>query len=242
MKIIAHRGASFYSPENTISAFNLAFQMDADGIEMDVRLSKDGEIIVIHDKTTDRTGDKSLDVSKVSYDSLKTVDVGSYFAPEFKGERIPRLKDVIKLFGDKELYIEIKTDVEIISHLIALSKSLSFSKDFLFFSFDFEVVKRLKEFFLRNRVLFIVDYGYNVPNRDGIYEDIVSMVKSASLDGVSTCPSLKHGREATTFFKSAGLFWNVWTVDNPYLAKEFKSLGVDSLSTNRPDWIISQVR
>ncbi len=216
--------------------------MGADGVEMDVRLSKDGEIVVIHDETTDRTGDKSLNISEVSYGFLKTVDVGSYFGREFKGERIPRLKDVVELFWDKELYIEIKTGVEIIPHLITLSKSLSFSRDFLFFSFDFEVVKRLKELFPHNRVLFIVDYGYNVPDRDGVYEDIVLTVKSASLDGVSTCASLKHGREAGSLFKSAGLFWNVWTVDNPYLAKEFEALGADSISTNRPDWIISHVR
>ncbi|WP_022846128.1 glycerophosphodiester phosphodiesterase family protein [Desulfurobacterium sp. TC5-1] len=242
MKIIAHRGASFYAPENTFSAFNLAFKMGADGIEMDVRLSKDGEIVVIHDETTGRTGNKSLTVSEALYSQLEKVDVGSYFDREFKGEKIPRLRDVMVAFPDKELYIEIKTGKEIIPYFLSLSREILFSKNFLFFSFDFEVVKTLKRFFPENRVLFVVDYGYNVPDREGVCAAIALAVKGASLDGVSTCADLRHGKKAAEVFKSAGLFWNVWTVDNPYLAKEFKALGVDSISTNRPDLIAAYVK
>ncbi len=107
--IVAHRGASTHAPENTLSAFKLALEMGADGIELDVMLSKDDELVVIHDDTVDRTTNGSGRVSDFSYDILKDLDAGKAFADRFTGERIPTLAEVFENLGGKLLInIELK--------------------------------------------------------------------------------------------------------------------------------------
>ena len=241
VKIIAHRGASSYAPENTFAAFSLAVSQGADGIEMDVHLTGDGEIVVIHDKTTERVGDRFLDVTKSCYEEIRKVDVGSYFKEEFRGERIPLLKDVLEAFKDVELYVEIKSGMEIVEPVVSLFRKVD-TKNVVIFSFNYDVVKEVKKRLKDVRVLFIAEYGYNVPEEPYVYDYMIELVESAGLDGISTCASLFHGRKFSEKLKSRDFIWNVWTVDNPYLAVEFKKLGVTSLTTNRPGWIISHVR
>ena len=113
MKIIAHRGASFYAPENTMSAFKLAMEYGVDGIEMDVHVTKDGKIVVIHDDTTGRTGTQNLEIKTNDLETLKKVDVGSWFDTKYQGEQIPVLDNLVKEVPSSfELYIEIKSELD----------------------------------------------------------------------------------------------------------------------------------
>ncbi len=102
--IFAHRGASAYAPENTLAAFELAIQQAADAIEMDVKLTADGEVVVIHDQTLDRTTGKSGRVGKSTLAELRTLDAGSHFDISFKGEPLPTLSDVFEKIGKRILY------------------------------------------------------------------------------------------------------------------------------------------
>src|SRR5690625_6609337 len=107
--IIAHRGASGNAPENTLAAFQLAVEEGADGIELDVHLSKDGELVVIHDDTLDRTTNGTGRVQDKDLDELKTYDAGSWFDSKFASERIPLLQEVIDILPDDVfLNVEIK--------------------------------------------------------------------------------------------------------------------------------------
>ncbi|SNR69301.1 glycerophosphodiester phosphodiesterase [Desulfurobacterium atlanticum] len=241
MKVVAHRGASFYAPENTFAAFFLAVSQGADGIEMDVHITKDGEVVVIHDKTTERVGDRYFEVSEISWNELKKVDVGSYFGKEFKGEKIPLLKDVIRKFKNVELYVEIKSGMETVEPVVSLLRKVN-GENIILFSFNYDLVKEIKKRLKDVRVLFIAEYGYNVSEDSFVYDYLIELVKSAGLDGISTCSSLSHGRKLSEKLNNEDFIWNVWTVDNPYLAVQFKKLGVSSLTTNRPDWILSHVR
>jgi len=105
--IFAHRGASAHAPENTIASFELAIQQGADGLELDVKLSADGQVVVIHDQTVDRTTGESGRVKDLSAKDLRALDVGSFFSKEYSGEKVPLLAEVLETLG-KRTYINIE--------------------------------------------------------------------------------------------------------------------------------------
>ena len=107
--VIAHRGASDYAPENTVAAFDLAIELGARHIELDVELSSDVHIVVIHDDTLDRTTNASGPVTDRTLADLRRLDAGSWFGARFSGERIPAYTDVLKRYrGRAHLHTEIK--------------------------------------------------------------------------------------------------------------------------------------
>ena len=107
--VMAHRGDSVDAPENTLPAFQAAIDHGADAAEMDVQMTKDGTIVVMHDSSIDRTSTGSGNIWEVTYDEIKNLDNGSFFSPEFSDTRIPTLDQVIKLCkGKLYLNIEIK--------------------------------------------------------------------------------------------------------------------------------------
>jgi len=109
--IVAHRGSSTFAPENTIAAFELAVRQQANGIELDANLTKDGEIVVIHDTEVDRTTNSHGRVLSMTLKEIKTLDAGSYFDPAFSNEKIPTLEEVFEAFGRKIMInIEIKNN------------------------------------------------------------------------------------------------------------------------------------
>ncbi|MEK4298238.1 glycerophosphodiester phosphodiesterase family protein [Oceanobacillus sp. FSL W8-0428] len=107
---IAHRGASGHAPENTMAAFEKAFEMKADYIEIDVQMTKDGELIAIHDTTVDRTTNGTGSVGDYTLEEIQQLDAGSWFGPEFSGERIPTFEEIIDAYRGKiGLLIELKS-------------------------------------------------------------------------------------------------------------------------------------
>lgn len=101
--IFAHRGASAHAPENTLAAFRLALEQQADAIELDVKLSADGQAVVIHDPTVDRTTDGHGRVKDLTLAQLKALEAGSFFAETYRGERIPTLEEVFEAVGQRTL-------------------------------------------------------------------------------------------------------------------------------------------
>jgi glycerophosphoryl diester phosphodiesterase len=102
--VIAHRGASSYAPENTMAAFRLAKEQGADAIEFDVKLTGDGQVIVLHDQTLDRTTDGHGPVDDCSMREIRKLDAGLRFGSRYAGERIPSLEQVLDAFGEGMLY------------------------------------------------------------------------------------------------------------------------------------------
>jgi len=147
---IAHRGASGLAPENTISAFLKAVESGADIIELDVQLSKDLQLIVIHDETIKRFTGIDKKVKWLEFDYLKELDFGSWFSSDFKGEKIPLLQTVFETIGSKMKYnIEIKKGEEFYSGItesvIALVNRFNLLKDVWISSFDLKTIKKLRE-------------------------------------------------------------------------------------------------
>lgn len=90
--VIAHRGASKDAPENTLAAIKLGFEQGADFVEVDLRLTSDEQIVLMHDASTKRTGDADLEVAAHTLDELKQIDVGAFKDPSWAGEKIPALQ------------------------------------------------------------------------------------------------------------------------------------------------------
>jgi glycerophosphoryl diester phosphodiesterase len=109
--VIAHRGASIYAPENTLAAMDLAIAQGADAVEIDVRMSKDGIPFLFHDYTVNRTTNlkTSQSIENLTFEEIQNLDAGSWFHPDFAGEKIPSLAQVLELiYGRTYLYLEIK--------------------------------------------------------------------------------------------------------------------------------------
>ncbi|RLG46262.1 MAG: glycerophosphodiester phosphodiesterase, partial [Thermoproteota archaeon] len=102
--VVGHRGASAYEPENTVRSIRRAFEMGADAVEVDARVSKDGHVVIIHDETVDRTTNGTGLVSELSLEEIRALDAG-------KGEKIPTLQEVLEeIRGKGCLFLEIKVD------------------------------------------------------------------------------------------------------------------------------------
>ena len=139
--IFAHRGASIYAPENTLAAFELAVAQKADAIELDVKLCADGQLVVFHDQTVDRTTNASGKVLDLPLAALKELDAGSWFGEQFMGEAIPTLDEVFEAVGTKIfINVEITNYASLFDELpekvVALVKKHDLQKSVLFSSFN----------------------------------------------------------------------------------------------------------
>jgi glycerophosphoryl diester phosphodiesterase len=105
--IFGHRGACAHAPENTLASFRLAVEEGADFIELDAKLSKDQQVMVIHDPTVDRTTNGKGKVNELTLTDLKTLDAGSHFDSKFAGEKLPTLDEVFKAVG-KQIYVNVE--------------------------------------------------------------------------------------------------------------------------------------
>jgi glycerophosphoryl diester phosphodiesterase len=110
IRVIAHRGASLYAPENTLAAFDLAADQGAEAIECDAKLTRDGAVVLMHDDTVNRTSSGRGAVRRFDLKAIRALDAGSWFDPRFKGERVPTLEEAVRLWARRGLLpqIEIK--------------------------------------------------------------------------------------------------------------------------------------
>lgn len=138
--IFAHRGASAHAPENTIAAFDLALEQGADAIELDVKLSADGEVVVIHDPTVDRTTGAHGRVKEMALADLRSLDAGSFFSAAYESERIPTLGEVFEAVG-KRTFINVELTNyntprdHLVESVCMLVKKFGMQKRVLFSSF-----------------------------------------------------------------------------------------------------------
>lgn len=148
--VIAHRGSSVTAPENTIAAFKKAIEEGTDAIELDVRLSRDNEVIVIHDSRLERTTSGRGKVEDFDLERLKKLDAGSWFNPKYSVESIPTLDEVLKLANKKvginiEIKQKIKNKNKIINRCVELVHKYKLQKSILITSFEHSLVKKVKQ-------------------------------------------------------------------------------------------------
>lgn len=232
--IIGHRGAMGHAPENTMASFEKGVAMGADAIELDVQLSADGGLVVIHDPTVDRTTDGSGYVRDLTLAEIKKLDAGAWYGPEFAGERVPTLDEVLAWAREKiNLAIEIKNGPVfypgIEKKIVGALEVHGMEDAAIVISFDHRSVRRVKE--LRPEIATGILYV-------ACPVDVVSIARAARADAIH--PQANYlTAEAVEEAHGAGLAVSTWVVNEPSQMRELADMGVDSVGTNYPDLLRS---
>jgi len=244
-KIVAHRGESFEALENSLSAIHLAWERGARAVEIDIHLTEDQEIIVIHDKHTGRIGDKKLFVKKSKLHELKSVKLDLKKGNAFTEERIPTLYEVIETVPlEGKLIIEIKCGEEIIKPLVELLKSTNLKNHQIeIISFNFDVLASIKKLLPHYKVLWLLDLDYYWPHwlLRIKPQKIIQKIKDHGLDGVNVWAGKVINASFVNAFKKEGLLFYVWTVNELQEAHRLLAYGVDAITTDRAEWLSKQL-
>ena len=234
VEIIAHRGASYVAPENTVAAADLAWKSGADAVECDIHLSADGRIIVSHDATTKRTTGENLTIKNSHSANLRKLDAGSFKGETYKGEKMPYLEELIATVpSGKELVVEIKCGPEVILPLKKVVESSSKDIKFTFIAFDFNTISLTKKAFPGNPC-------YWLCSNPELLKKNIGLVEGARLNGLSLSYNIID-EDVANEVREMGLDLFTWTVDNPEDAKRMVEYGVRGITTNRPDFIREQL-
>ncbi|MBC8468827.1 MAG: glycerophosphodiester phosphodiesterase [Planctomycetes bacterium] len=242
VEIIAHRGASYLAPENTMASVMLGWEKGAD-VEVDVHLSKDNRILVIHDASTKRTGKTDLNIKDTPSRELRKLDVGSFKSEEYAGEQIPFLADVIRTIPPgRKLYVEIKCGKEILPILEKLITQSGKMSQIVIIGFDLETVTMSKE------LINIPTYWLKGTEKEKETEkwiphdpQLVRIARNKGLDGLDVHYA-GVTKEFTDAVKASGQKLYVWTVDDQEEAIRLIGLGVAGITTNRPQWLRQQLK
>jgi glycerophosphoryl diester phosphodiesterase len=231
--VMAHRGASAAAPENTLIAYKKAIEMGADYAELDVRQTKDGAVVLMHDKTVHRTTGVKGFVWDFTLEELKQMEAGSWFGEEFRGEPIPTLVEVIRLVkGRMKLNIEVKISERepgIAQRVVDVLRSEEFSEECIITSFDMETVKLFKSIAPDLKTGLIFDKEYRSDVFEGNWE-----VLSSNYELVDA--------EFMRLARKSGKKIYVWTVNERVEMLRLIDLGVDGIITDKPDLLKSVLR
>ncbi len=236
-RVIAHRGASAYAPENTLAAFLKAKELGATWLEFDVTLSSDGQVVIIHDDELDRTTNGKGNVNNYSYADLEKLDAGSWFHPDFFGEKIPTLKHVIPFLHRHHLAanVEIKSlpgqEKLIVDKVLNLIQQ-QWQRDMfppLLSSFSLPILYLVRQQSPLS-LLGLLMHSW-MPNWEVICNELqcVSVnLNEKILD-----------QEKVKQIKATDRLVLAYTVNDPQRAKELFSWGVDAVFSDYPDRILS---
>jgi glycerophosphoryl diester phosphodiesterase len=243
VEIVAHRGASWDAPENTVAAIKLAWAQKADASEFDVYLSKDGEIVVIHDKDTKRTaGGVEKPVVEQTLEELRKLDAGSWKGAKFAGEKIPTLAEMLATVPPgKRVFVEVKCGPEIVP---ALAKQLKDSKlkpgQTPVISFHAAVIAAMKKASPDVPAYWLV----NLRRKDGktpSAKSLIERAKKLGADGLDLSATDELTAAYAREVKDAGLKLYVYTVNDAAVARRMVEIGVDGITTDRPAWLREQL-
>ena len=243
--IVAHRGASHAAPENTHAAIEEAWIWDADAVEIDVRLTRDRQIVAIHDADTSRTSGQSLTVAENDYELLSQLDVGRWKSAAHSGEQIPLLRDILdRLPPQKQLLVELKCGEEITKPLVAeLAAQKNLQQQVVIIGFNAMLVSEVKRKIPSLSALLCVravDAGENRWSSVAV-ERLIDAAHHLGLDGVDLDAAIPIDVAAVQQLHAANLSCHFWTVDDPEQSIALKEAGVDGLTTNRPGWLREQL-
>lgn len=245
VEIVAHRGASWDAPENTLASLRLAWEQQADAIEMDCFLSRDGQIVVIHDADTRRTAGISGRVADLTFEQLRRLDVGRWKDPRFSGERIPSLAEALQTVpAGKRAFIEIKCGPEILPELGRVLKASGLKPEqTVIISFSEQVIAAVKKQYPERPALWIAALTpRNGQGQARKVEDVIATARRIGAEGVDLSADARVlTAEYARAIRQAGLFLAVWTVNDVELARTMIRVGVQSITTDRPGWLREQL-
>lgn len=237
MKIFAHRGSSGTHPENTLAAFRAAAALPIDGVEMDVHLTKDGEVVVIHDEKINRTTDGKGYVKDMTLEELKQVDAGSWFSEEWRGERIPTLDEVFEVFKgtSHRLNIEIKSDIfpydGLVDQVLKLAAKRDLGDRLLLSSFNHEdVLQVCRDTELKSAIL-----------TSQIYVDVYDYARVIGTKQIHvSLPAAFRRMTTDALIKGATVY--VYTVNKLEYVEQLKQIGIHGIFTDYPERMLESLK
>jgi glycerophosphoryl diester phosphodiesterase len=227
---IAHRGASSYAPENTFAAFDLAIEMGARHLELDVHFSSDGHLVVIHDDTVDRTTDGSGPVTSRSLAALTALDAGAWFDPRFKGERIPTLGAVLERYWGAHLHVELKGhSAGLAQRAVDMIRSSGIATNVTITSFQKAKLEETRA------------YAPELPTGWLVGEVSDAVVAQARAMGLTQlCPRAGAVTpELVSRLHAEGLVVRAWGVATEDLMRQVVTAGADGMTVNFPDKLLA---
>ncbi|MDM8085089.1 glycerophosphodiester phosphodiesterase family protein [Cellulomonas cellasea] len=230
--VIGHRGNSSVAPQNTLAAFEAAWRAGAHAIEIDVQLTADGQVVVIHDDTVDATTDGAGEVRSMTADEVRGLDAGSWFSPVFAGHRVPTFDEVLGLMLERpglDLLLEVKGEwtAEQVRPVTQAVAAAGLGSRTIAQSFWPGTVAALREAApsLR-RGLLIAE----------LHDDLIGLCRG--LDVVACNPHgqlLRDHPGLVDELREAGVVVMVWTLNEPEQWAAATAAGVDAIITDRPD-------
>lgn len=240
MKIIAHRGASAVAPENTLAAVRLAAQAAAHGVEIDVRLTRDGQLAVIHDTDTRRVapGQPVNTVKRQRLADLQKLDVGSWKDPKFSAERIPALGEVLAALGpEQEIFIELKSRefegiFPALEQLLSPPAANGFSAArAVVMSFEEKLIRKIKKKRPDWRTLLLLNHRPTTH----VFGQIVSAIRAKYINGIGQNRTWAMSDDDYTELQDAGAILSVWTVNDLHELPAWQKRGFHYLTSDRPE-------
>jgi glycerophosphoryl diester phosphodiesterase len=231
--IFAHRGASAHAPENTLAAFALALQHDADAIELDAKLSCDEQVVVIHDPSVERTTDGRGEVKLMTLAALQELDAGSFFDVAFHGEHIPTLEQVFEAFGHKT-YINIEltnyasTRDNLPDRVAELVKQHRLEKRILFSSFNPRALRKIMQLVPEAPIALLATSGWSGWWARSWLGRMIVPYEALHPEQSDVTPKLV----ASTHRRGHKL--NVYTVNRAEDMRRLFTMGVDGIFTDDP--------
>lgn len=230
-KVWAHRGASGYVPENTLEAFQKAAEMKADGVELDVQLTKDGELVVIHDEKVERVSDGKGYVKDFTYEELRVLDV-SRPIPDYGTVHIPTLAQVLEELRPTGMTVNIECKTGVFFYpgleekVVRLVEDMGMTERIWCSSFNHESVLRVKKLCPAMKTGFLIA---------DIIVDVADYTKRHGVQALH--PALYHmqDEELLEKCKNNGLAVHVWTVNEKEYMRRLAAAGADAVITNYPD-------
>jgi len=228
-KLIAHRGTSGEAPENTLIAIQKAIDIGVDSIEFDVRLTKDGIPVVIHDATLSRTtgGQDHSNIHDLTLEQIRKLDIGSWFDPRFSGETISTLEEVLKIANRTALMIELKEGVEspeeMVKSILKVLKTTDSNPEFLKFgSFSVPIIQELMK---KAPELDVIGIAEEVDNIEGFI--------NLGLKHMALWYQLIDTDLIQVLHQKGIAVWT-FTVDDPEVARLLIALSIQGIITNQP--------
>lgn len=232
VKVWAHRGASGYAPENTLEAFKLAADMGADGVELDVQLTKDGELVVVHDEYIDRVSDGHGRVVDYTLEELRQFNFNKMHPEYTPNCKIPTLREVLELLNNTGMTVNIELKTGVIFYpgiekkVVELVHCMGWQGRILYSSFNHCSAMKVREYDSEARIAFlyaeqlsqVADYAV----MNGVYSLNPSVLCTTLEDEMRRC-------------REKNIQINVWTVNDEENMRRLNRMGVNSLITNYPD-------
>lgn len=233
-KVWAHRGASAYAPENTLEAFLLAAEQGADGVELDVQLTKDGEMVVVHDEEIDRVSDGSGFVKDYTLAELKILNFNKTH-PEYQDVKIPTLREVYEALKPTgvTINVELKTGIfwykDLEKKVLELTKEMEMEDRVIYSSFNHYSIQQMKK---------IVPEAETAYLYSDVILNVAEYAKNTKVDGLH--PAVYHVKMADFLKEYLGSNLNVrvWTVNEKADMKWLIDAGVTAIITNYPDMAV----